>query len=385
MHSPLASWVKAKLALQDYDLRAAAAYYAEASRAFPVAETKQVLDNNNRALLIGETGALALARGEYVEALRYLYPVVDTYWGDVAYIAERVLTADELKRFVDRRVPPAAVPSTPDDQAARRRIWQADKAAWLRDLLARRLVREGRYDEALPYFHSPQDRNFGNPKVRDDVTRYAEALAAAHGSWSRVNRARGWYQAAALARQSGMEMMGYETDPDYFVNGGGLVGGYGQHNPGRCFVTDGEQARFDASKPKVALRVHYRFIAVDEAIQATDLLPPRSQAFAAVLCQATGWMMSTAKIDGDQEAAQARVHQLYRRYLREGAYVPWGRQFGQVCPEPDFDGAACLPRILFVRHARHFVGGHRWPLAVSAAGLMLGVIAAFVWWRRRRV
>jgi hypothetical protein len=379
VHSPLASWVKAKLALQDYDLRAAAAYYAEASRAFPVAETKQVLDNNNRALLIGETGALALARGEYVEALRYLYPVVDTYWGDVAYIAERVLTADELKRFVDRRVPPAAVPSTPDDQAARRRIWQADKPARLR------LVREGRYDEALPYFHSPQDRNFGNPKVRDDVTRYAEALAAAHGSWSRVNRARGWYQAAALARQSGMEMMGYETDPDYFVNGGGLVGGYGQHNPGRCFVTDGEQARFDASKPKVALRVHYRFIAVDEAIQATDLLPPRSQAFAAVLCQATGWMMSTAKIDGDQEAAQARVHQLYRRYLREGAYVPWGRQFGQVCPEPDFDGAARLPRILFVRHARHFVGVHRWPLAVSAAGLMLGVIAAFVWWRRRRV
>jgi hypothetical protein len=376
VHGPLASWVKAKLALQDYDLRAAAAYYAEASRAFPVAEAKQVLDDDNRALLIGETGALALARGEYVEALSYLYPVADAYWGDVVYIAERVLTADELKRFVDRRVPRPAVPRT---------IWRADKPARLRDLLARRLVREGRYDEALPYFHSPQDRNFGNPKVRDDVTSYARALGAAHGSWSRVNRARGWYQAAVLARQSGMEMMGYETDPDYFVNGGGLVGGYGQDNPGRCFVTDGELARFDASKPKVALRLHYRFIAVDEAIQAADLLPPRSQAFAAVLCQATGWMMSTAKIEGDEEAAQARVHQLYRRYLEEGAYVPWGKQFGQVCPEPDFDGAARLPRILFVRHARHFVGVHRGPLAVGAAGLMLGVIAAFVWWRRRRV
>ncbi len=384
VHSPLASWVKAKLALQDYDLRAAAAYYAEASRAFPAAEAKQVLDDDNRALLIGETGALALARGEYVEALRYLYPVADTYWGDVAYIAERVLTADELKRFVDRRVPPPSVPSTPDDQAAQGAIWQADKAARLRDLLARRLVREGRYDEALPYFHSPQDRNFSNPKVRDDVTSYARALGAAHGSWSRVNRARGWYQAAVLARQSGMEMMGYETDPDYFVNGGGLVGGYGQDNPGRCFVTDGELARFDASKPKVALRLHYRFIAVDEAIQAADLLPPRSQAFAAVLCQATGWMMSTAKIDGDKKAAQARVHQLYRRYLGEGAYVPWGKQFGQVCPEPDFDGAARLPRILFVRHARHFVGVHRWPLGVSAAGLVLAVIVAFAWWWRRR-
>jgi hypothetical protein len=40
-------------------------------------------------------------------------------------------------------------------------------------------------------------------------------------------------QAAVLARQSGMEMMGYETDPDDFVNGGCLVGGYGQNSPGR--------------------------------------------------------------------------------------------------------------------------------------------------------
>jgi hypothetical protein len=81
-------------------------------------------------------------------------------------------------------------------------------------------------------------------------------------------------------------------------------------------------ARFDASKPKLALRLHYRFIAVDEAIQAADLLPPHSQAFAAVLCQATGWMMSTAQIDGDEDVAQVRFHQLYCRYLKEGATFP---------------------------------------------------------------
>ncbi len=385
VHSPLASWVKAKLALQDFDLRAAAAYYAEASKAFPAAEEKQNLDDDNRVLLTGETGALALARGEYVEALRYLYPVADTYWGDVAYIAERVLTADELKRFVDQRVPAPAVPSTPDDQSDQGAVWQANKAARLRDLLARRLVREGRYDEALPYFHSPLDRNFSDPKVRDDVVSYARTLAVAHRSWSRINRARGWYQAAVLARRSGMEMMGYETDPDYFVNDGEFVGGYGQDNPGRCFVTDGERARFDASKPKISLRLHYRFIAVDEAIHAADLLPQRSQAFAAVLCHATGWMMSTVDIEGDQDAAKKRVHQLYRRYLKEGAYVPWGRQFGQVCPEPDFDEAAILPRILFVRHSRHFARVYRWPLVIGGGAFLLSVIAAFAWWRRRRV
>jgi cellulose synthase operon protein C len=130
---PLSSWVKAKLALQKYDLDAAAAFYAEASRAFPSADRQQDLDDHNIKLLTGETGALALARGEYVDALQYLYPVAATYWGDVAYIAERVLTADELKRFVDAHVPsPAPTPSNssaatdqPDQQGW---FWDTDPA-----------------------------------------------------------------------------------------------------------------------------------------------------------------------------------------------------------------------------------------------------------------
>jgi len=388
VHSPLASWVEAKLALQRYDLGDAAAYYAEASRAFPAVGQRSDLDDHNVKLLTGETGTLALARGEYVEALEYLYPVASTYWGDVAYIAERVLTADELKQFVDARVPAPAHTPTPaasDDTGLDTSVYDADPAAALRDLLARRLVREGRYDEALPYFHSPQDRNFGNPKVRDDVTSYARALGAAHGSWSRVNRARGWYQAAVLARQSGMEMMGYETDPDYFVNGGGLVGGYGQTNPGRCYVTDGELSRFVATTAKPDVRLHYRFVAVDEAVDAADLLPPRSQAFAAVLCHATGWMMSTENITYDKEEAHALVRELYHRYLREGPHVAWALNFGHGCPDPDFESAARLPRALAVRRARHFVGRYRWQLGLSLGASLIVLGTGVIWfWRRRK-
>jgi len=397
VHSPLASWVKAKLALQRYDLKAAAAFYAEASHGFPPTQLTHNLDDDNRKRLVGETGALALARGEYVQSLKYLYPVADTYWGDVAYIAERVLTSDELKNFIDANVPAPAIARSQDDQAQQGFIWNANKAARLRDLLARRLVREQRYADALPYFHSQQDKNFENPKVREDVTAYAQALHTAHHSWLRINRARGWYDAAVLARKSGMSMMGYETQPDYFVNSGGLVGGYGQENPGRSWVTDGELARFDASKPKVELRLHYRFIAANEAIQAADLLPPRSQAFAAVLCHATNWMKATAGIVKDQAPATVIADQLYQRYLKEGAYIPWGKQFGRICwhgqshqgelleprsdcgcPEPDFESAARLPRALFIRQTRHFVSVHRWPLffagivfLISAVGLVL--------------
>jgi tetratricopeptide (TPR) repeat protein len=378
--SPLASWVKAKLALQKDDLKAAAAFYAEASRSFPPAELKQNLDDHNQALLVGESGALALARGEYVEALKYLYPVANTYWGDAAYTAERVLTVDELKHFVDASVvAPIIAPSnsgSSSDQAA-------DPAASLRDLLARRLVREGRYHEALAYFHSASDTHFEDPNVRLHVTAYARAVNQGRGAWRRSNRARSFYQAAVLAHNFGMGMMGYETEPDYFVNGGGLAGGYGQDNPGRCFVTDGELARFDASKPKVDLRLHYRFVAVDEAVQAADLLPPRSQAFAAVLCQATDWMLLTEGIDGDKEVADLRVDQLYHRYLKEGPHVAWAAHFGRDCPEPDFGSAARLPRVLFVRHTRHFVARHRWPLGLSFGSLLIAIGGGFIWMRRR--
>jgi cellulose synthase operon protein C len=384
---PLASWVKAKIALQRYDLGDAAAYYAEASSAFPAVGQHSDLDDHNVKLLTGETGTLALARGEYVEALKYLYPVASTYWGDVAYIAERVLTADELKQFVDARVPapaPTPSPAASDDTGLDTSVYDADPAAALRDLLARRLVREGRYQEALPYFHLPGDSHFQDPDVRQHVTDYARALHEASSSWRRVNRARGWYQAAVLAQASGMEMMGYEGAPDSFISDGEFDGGYGQTNPGRCFVTDGELSRFAATTPKPDVRLHYRFLAVDEAVHAADLLPPRSQAFAAVLCHATGWMMRTETITDDEEEAHALVRELYHRYLREGPHVPWALNFGRACPDPDFESAARLPRTLVVRHARHFVGRYRWQLGLSFSASLVALGAGLIWfWRRK--
>ena len=65
-------------------------------------------------MIQGDRGVVALARGEYVEALNTLYPVAQTYWGDVAYICERVLTLDELKDFVDAKVRVSRQPATSD-------------------------------------------------------------------------------------------------------------------------------------------------------------------------------------------------------------------------------------------------------------------------------
>jgi hypothetical protein len=164
-----------------------------------------------------------------------------------------------------------------------------------------------------------------------------------------------------------MEMMGYEASPDFFINAGGLAFGYGQTNPGRCYVTDGELSRFAATTPKLDMRLHYRFLAVDEAVHA-----------------ATGWMLSTENIDDDQEAAHALVRELYHRYLREGPHVSWALHFGRDCPDPDFASAGRLPRTLAVRHARHFVGRYRWQLGLGFGASVVALGIGVIWfWRRK--
>lgn len=47
-----------------------------------------------------EHGILELSRGDYLQAIALLTAAGSEYWQDTAYIAERVLTLDELKSFV---------------------------------------------------------------------------------------------------------------------------------------------------------------------------------------------------------------------------------------------------------------------------------------------
>jgi tetratricopeptide (TPR) repeat protein len=339
---PLAEWVKAKIATQNGDLAAAAQHYAGASRAFPVASDALPLDPDNMNLIQGDRGVVGLARGEYVEALNALYPVARTYWGDVAYIAERVLTVDELKDFADANVHVSPQPAPSRVQSAA----QNDPAVLLSNLLARRLMREGRFDEAQRYF---QDM-----KVGQQAKAYAAALHEADSDWGRVDRAGALFRAAVIARQSGMDILGYEAAPDFEWTSGDFDFGVGQDNPKGPYITGNEHARLLASQAVPNQRYHYRYIAADEASRAADLLPPRSQAYAAVLCSATKWVV-------DSDSARARV--FYRRYIANGAHLKWAAMFGRECPQPDFNRAIYLERVQPFRDVRRFVSVHRWWVA----------------------
>lgn len=108
----------------------------------------------------GDLGGLRLARSEFVGSLDAF--VRAKMWSDAAFIAERVLTADELKKYVD---------ALPEDDAEK-----------MRYLLGRRLVREDRYAEARPYL--PE-------KYQQRLDEYVKALnEGASSKSSKEERAR---------------------------------------------------------------------------------------------------------------------------------------------------------------------------------------------------
>ena len=439
MTTPLAMWVQARLAMQKGDVGEAAKYYAAASKAFPPSGDTSDRRPEAKALLVGESGVLTLSRGEYVDALEQLYPYAATFWGDVAYIAERVLTIDELKTFVDTHKNTqfnsavsldnlALLPDQPTESVPGDSENDHNPADWLPDLLARRLVRAGRYQEALKYFPRPaaeaappDDRRYRAHKPRGFSADYAEALDHANVDKSNVDRARGWYRAATLAGdfKSGNKIMGTEGPPDNYGEPALSFSGIGQMElrPDDRFVTDGERQRFETSPPKPNFRYHYLFVGVDEALHAADLLPPRSQAFAAVLCHATSWMIDykscpasaaelraspaaygsetpsvanplTADVqwaDGDT----ARINltcQLYQRYLKEGAVVPLATDFGHDCPEPDFVSAIHFVQAQEIREARRRTQmiRHRWTVLFQLALIALCLGASTWWFLRHR-
>jgi hypothetical protein len=365
-----AAWVRAKLALRDGNADAAAKAYAEAAQAFPkqngaLTDPEDSATATSYCRVEGEAGTLALARGEYVAALENLY-AAPTYWTDAAFVAERVLTLDELTAFVERHT------SAPVKQSVQWRGERNDGS--LRSLFARRLLRADRYDDAIAYFDDPE--------LKKKAIDYAAARRAAL-SGGRIERAEQWFHAATIARKDGLQLLGYELDPDYLSWDGEFElpsrFGYEDLAEGVRFppmdtplkiaagpsLGEGKRVAMSASQPD--LRFHYRYIATDFASRAADLVPNRSQAYAAILCQAAGWVMRR-----NQPAARA----IYERYVNNGPYVPWAAKFGTQCEEPSFAGAA--KRL----HAERIATAKRIARYALPLMLMIGVLGGLFAWRR---
>ncbi|MNS26824.1 hypothetical protein D3C72_587580 [compost metagenome] len=361
----LAWWLRAKLAVREGDKSAAAAAYAKAAQAFPQNESwgeRRTPDFDYETLqpkcrVEGESAILALQRGDYLQAFDQLYRSQSIYWFDAATVAERVLTLEELKHYVDTQVP-APPPLT---QQERDNYVPLPVAASLRNLLGRRLLREGHYEQALAYFD--------NDGLRHKARLYGEQRQAADSAWWPTRRAAALFNAAWTAREWGMDILGYEMAPDYATFGGNYILENAELKVGPLMAED-EVKRQQASAAQPDQRYHYRFVATALASRAADNLPHTSQAFAAVLCEASGWNSSL-----EEQSA------IYQRYVNEGPYVEWAADFGHQCPYPDFENADKRYVTQVTDAARSALRPYKTPLQV---GSVLAFAAAALWLFKRR-
>jgi len=365
----LAWWLRAKLAVRDGDKNAAAAAYSKAAQAFPQSEDwgyRRTPDWAYEAVqpkcrVEGESAILALQRGEYLQAFVQLYRSNSVYWFDAASVAERVLTVEELQKYVDDNVP--APPAL--TQQERDNYVPLPVAASLRNLLGRRLLREGHYADAVAYFD--------NPDLQNKARLYGEQRLKADAAWWPTKRASALYNAAWTAREWGMDILGYEMAPDYATFGGNYSLESTELKVGPL-VSEAEVQRQVASEAKPDQRYHYRFVATELAGRAADNLPHTSQAFAAVLCNAAGWNSSLE----DQSA-------LYQRYIKEGPFVPWAVDFGNQCPYPDFENADKRYVTQVTDAVRSSLRPYKWPVQIGAIVLVAGAALLLISRRQRKV
>ncbi|WP_437882581.1 hypothetical protein [Pseudomonas sp. LRF_L74] len=372
--SGLGWWLKAKMALRAGDKAAASLAYAQAAKRFPDEESWGLRRSGDwlyesvkpKCRIEGESAILAMERGDYLEAFDQLYRSGELYWQDAAAVAERVLASDELKGYVDSHVP-----SVPSVKAGERvDSWSRQPAMELRELLARRLMRDGRYSEAIPYF--------AHLDLQEAARHYQNALQEANSAWTDIGRAEGYFQAARIARRHGMELLGYELGPDNRVYDGNFGNDEASGSlpiKAAALLSADEAQRWNATTAKPYRRYHYRWIAADLASRAADLVPERSQAFATTLCAATDWMINV-----DPEKAQG----YFQRYIDHGALrrpLDTAFVFGVgACEEPDFDRARDRLWVERGQAIRDAVRSNRYALGVG----LLAAVAAAIYWRRRR-
>ncbi|MCX6925627.1 MAG: LysM peptidoglycan-binding domain-containing protein, partial [Verrucomicrobia bacterium] len=338
-NSPVAQWLQAKLLLHDGKTAPAAALLAGVARAFPIEPpgTNRIANTQLHGVLylaepyctpdripaarqvLGELGVLRLARREYVQALDALLNA--GFWMDAAYVAERVLTVDELKNYVDRDWPPASAEQVAEENEkyVESEISPVLLRKQIRYLLARRLMRSMRGDEAGEYYPAEWTQQH-LALVQALRTGWDESLTA-------EQRAKALFQAAIITRTNGMELIGTEVEPDWHVHGGdyeeGLTAATRATNAAAKFIVASEDelsraARHNADPEK---RFHYRYQAAALAWEAAKLMPDNSDETARVLCTGGSWLKYR-----DPEAADI----FYKALVRRNRKTPLGIEADRI-------------------------------------------------------
>lgn len=334
--APLARWIRAKLALR-------AGRTAEGAALLGLAADDPQLAPALRAQADAELGRARLALGDFPGALAAW--LRGGHWQDAAYVAERLLTTEELMAFISQHTPPPG-PARPPENAlgigtARRGAWWLPESfgTALHHLLGRRLARAGQVEEAEPFFPEdlrPLARSYGiDVRSGFDPERPAAERAAA------------FWRAAQTAREHGLELLGTELEPDWFIWGADYATEPAEAlrrgtavPPGSKFPpaeTELERLENHAVPRK---RFSYRYRAAELAGWAAALLPNDSEQAAEMLDTAGRWLMQR-----DPEAAEP----FYQLLVLRCPHTELGRRAAirRWFPEQSDDTPAAEPQSRF--------------------------------------
>lgn len=323
--SPSSRWLTAKLLLRDGRIDEAAAILSELTRSFPRVEPDEKSDNERRHFgerlrvpaldypsdgwpvrfrqqVLGELGALRLARREFTQALDALLRT--GYEEDAHYVAGRVLTIEELRTYVDRYWPELG------GNAADLRIREG-----IRELLAHRLVRAEAFDEALAYFSSNHQKNFKDllEKIREGRNAALPKARRAAALWT---AARGLYASKLKFFTAPKETYWGLAHGKFYLS---------DHPTARMWpttrlvvpISEEERGRVKSTNVYPKRDWYYRFRAADLAWEAARLMPDQSKETALVLWQAGTWIKLT-----DPKAAD----RFYKALVRRCRNTPLGRE-----------------------------------------------------------
>lgn len=309
--SPMTHWIEAKLLMRAGKLEEAERTLNRSRARLPQNpgpdhDAFQAYENQLQPALSprheGDIGASLLARGDYKGALVSL--LYGGYWSDAAYIVERVLTADEALSYVDQSWPVALASHRPEEYGdgwsyLYAGIVRPDKeriAYDLRYLAGRRLVREGRYQEAEKFLPT----NLGVP-----LKMLARSVAEGRDPQRPpADRAKSLFRAACVTRYQGLQLQGTELEPDWYLYEGqyendAYAGARAKGKLPHLGPTADERQRAAQSQVKPFKRFHYRYRGMDLAKEAAALMADGTPEKARVLATAGDW------IEGrDPEAAK---------------------------------------------------------------------------------
>lgn len=356
--SPYTKWVRSKLLFREGKIDEGLALLRDVSASFPNKERWTIgysPEAAPRDIANAELGVLLLGRQDYVNALDCL--MRSGFWMDAAYVAERVLTVEELEAYVTAHAKDEALalPLSPDQ------YWEEE--GWsrldsLKALLGRRFARAGQWDKAIEY--SPEALK---PVAQEVKTHLAAANAPVpapgitesistffSGLWGSAPekpvdrpRAEAFYAAAELVRSQGLDLMGTEVEPDWFLFGGSFelegatfarasaaqedaptepapMEDASSINPNlvaALAASQDEKERVARHAPEPNIRFHYRYTAADLMWQSAAWLPDNDPATVRALYWGGSYLQNR-----DPQAAD----KFYKALVWRNLNMPYARE-----------------------------------------------------------